>query len=67
MVKIDGYGDKLTVDGVCIGELSPAEHAKIENEKVCLGPQKKLYNYFTREFENQIPNDFKNEFFNSYE
>jgi len=33
MVKIDGYGDKLTVDGVCIGELSPAEHAKIENEK----------------------------------
>lgn len=42
-------------------------NSKIKNEKVCLGPQKKLYNYFTREFENKIPNDFKSEFFNSYE
>ena len=42
-------------------------NSKIKSEKVCLGPQKKLYNYFIREFENKIPNDFKNEFFNSYE
>ena len=33
MVKIDGYGDKLTINGVCIGDLSPYEHAKIEKEK----------------------------------
>ena len=33
MVKIDGYGDKLTINGVCIGDLSPSEHAKIEKEK----------------------------------
>jgi len=33
MVKIDGYGDKLTVNGVCIGDLSPIEHEKIEKEK----------------------------------
>lgn len=33
MVKIDGYGDKLTINGVCIGDLSPAEHEKIEKEK----------------------------------
>ena len=33
MVKIDGYGGKLTINGVCIGDLSPSEHAKIEKEK----------------------------------
>jgi len=33
MTKIDGYGDKLTVNGVCIGELSPKEHEQIEKEK----------------------------------
>ncbi len=33
MVKIDGYGDKLTVNGVCIGDLSPKEHENIEKEK----------------------------------
>ena len=33
MVKIEGYGDKLTVNGVCIGELSPQEHEKIELER----------------------------------
>ena len=33
MVKIEGYGDKLTVNGICIGELSPSEHEKIEKEK----------------------------------
>ena len=33
MVKISGYGDQLTVNGICIGDLSPAEHEKIEKEK----------------------------------
>ena len=33
MVEISGYGDQLTVNGVCIGDLSPAEHEKIEKEK----------------------------------
>lgn len=33
MVKIDGYGDNLTVDGVRIGDLSPADHEKIEKQK----------------------------------
>ena len=33
MVKIEGHGDNLTVNGVCIGNLSPNEHAKIEKEK----------------------------------
>ena len=33
MTKIDGYGDKLTVNGVCIGKLSPKEHEQIEKEK----------------------------------
>tara|TARA_B100001250_G_scaffold398944_1_gene407787 strand:- start:193 stop:783 length:591 start_codon:yes stop_codon:yes gene_type:complete len=42
-------------------------NSNLENEKICLGPQKKLYNFFKREFDNKIPNDFKNEFFNSYE
>ena len=36
MTKIDGYGDKLTVNGVCIGELSPKEHEKIEKERINL-------------------------------
>lgn len=38
-----------------------------KSEKICVGPQKKLYNFFIREFDNKIPKDFKNEFFNSYE
>ena len=33
MTDIKGYGDKLTVNGVCIGKLSPADHQKIELEK----------------------------------
>ena len=33
MTKINGYGDKLTVNGVAIGDLSPSEHEKIELEK----------------------------------
>ena len=33
MVKIDGYGDNLTVNGVRIGDLSPADHEKIEKQK----------------------------------
>ena len=32
-VSISGYGDGLTVDGVCIGDLSPAEHESIEKQK----------------------------------
>ena len=42
-------------------------NSNLESEKVCLGPQKKFYNSFKREFDNKIPNDFKNEFFNLYE
>ena len=30
---ITGYGDNLTVDGIRIGDLSPKDHEKIENEK----------------------------------
>ena len=33
MVKIDGYGDNLTVDGVRIGDLSPSDHENIEKQK----------------------------------
>jgi hypothetical protein len=33
MTKINGYGDKLTVNGVTIGDLSPSEHEKIELKK----------------------------------
>jgi len=33
MLKIKGYGDNLTVNGVRIGDLSPSEHEKIEREK----------------------------------
>ena len=32
-VSISGYGDSLTVNGICIGELSPDEHESIEKEK----------------------------------
>ena len=32
-VSINGYGDSLTVNGICIGELSPDEHESIEKEK----------------------------------
>ena len=32
-LKITGYGDNLTVDGVRIGDLTPTEHEKIEIEK----------------------------------
>ena len=30
---ITGYGDSLTIDGICIGDLSPKEHENIEKEK----------------------------------
>ena len=30
---ITGYGDDLTVDGIRLGDLSPKDHEKIENEK----------------------------------
>jgi ornithine--oxo-acid transaminase len=33
MVDIKGYGDTLTVNNVCIGDLSPQEHEKIEKLK----------------------------------
>ena len=32
-VSISGYGDGLTVNGVCIGDLSVAEHESIEKQK----------------------------------
>ena len=32
-LKIAGYGDDLTVDGVRIGDLTPSQHEKIEIEK----------------------------------
>jgi len=32
-VKISGYGDELTVNGIRIGDLTPSEHEIIENEK----------------------------------
>ena len=32
-VNISGYGDNLTVNGIRIGDLSPAEHEAIEKEK----------------------------------
>ena len=32
-LKIDGYGDDLTVNGIRIGDLTPAQHEKIEFEK----------------------------------
>ena len=28
MTKINGYGDKLTVNGIAIGDLTPSEHEK---------------------------------------
>jgi len=33
MLNIQGYGDNLTVNNICIGDLSPSEHEKIESEK----------------------------------
>lgn len=32
MTKITGYGDKLTVNGICIGDLSPKDHENIEKK-----------------------------------
>ena len=32
-IKIEGYGDDLSVNGIRIGDLTPAEHESIENEK----------------------------------
>ncbi len=32
-IKIEGYGDDLTINGVRIGDLSPKEHDKIDLEK----------------------------------
>ena len=32
-LSIDGYGDDLTVNGIRLGDLSPADHAKIEIDK----------------------------------
>ena len=31
-VSITGYGDNLTVNGVRIGDLTPAEHESIEKD-----------------------------------
>ena len=33
MVEIKGFGDTLTVNNICIGNLSPEEHEKIEKLK----------------------------------
>ena len=33
MLNIHGYGDDLTVNNIRIGDLSPVEHEKIEQEK----------------------------------
>ncbi|MAV70718.1 MAG: ornithine--oxo-acid transaminase [Candidatus Marinimicrobia bacterium] len=33
VLSINGYGDDLTINGTRIGDLSPAEHELIENEK----------------------------------
>ena len=33
MLNIKGYGDDLTVNNIRIGDLSPGEHEKIEQEK----------------------------------
>ena len=33
MINIKGYGDNLTINDVCIGNLSPKEHEKIEKLK----------------------------------
>ena len=32
-VTIAGYGDDLSVNGIRIGDLTPAEHESIDNEK----------------------------------
>ena len=32
-VKIEGYGDNLTIDNIKLGDLSPQEHENIEKEK----------------------------------
>ena len=32
-VLIDGYGDDLIINGIRLGDLSPAEHQKIETNK----------------------------------
>ena len=32
-LSIAGYGDELTVNGIRIGDLSPADHEAIENDK----------------------------------
>ena len=31
-LSISGYGDELTVNGIRIGNLSPADHEAIEND-----------------------------------
>ena len=33
MINIHGYGDDLTIDDICIGDLSPKEHEEIELSK----------------------------------
>ena len=33
VLSINGYGDDLTINGTRIGDLTPAEHELIENEK----------------------------------
>ena len=30
MIKIHGFGDNLTINDICIGDLSPKEHEDIE-------------------------------------
>ena len=32
-ISISGYGDDLTVNGVRIGDLTPAEHESIEKDR----------------------------------
>ena len=41
MTKIKGYGDNLTVNNICIGNLSPSEHEKIELENDRFKPTQK--------------------------
>ena len=32
-LKITGYGDELTINGIKLGDLSPSDHEKIELDK----------------------------------
>ena len=48
MVKIDGYGDNLTVNDIRIGDLSPSDHEKIEKEKTAKIEQYDLVNKISK-------------------